>query len=73
MELVDEIQREGGGSARFYAADLASFSAVRGLAESILRDYGRLDVLINNAGIGSSNPPARAESQDGHELRFQVN
>ena len=73
MELVCEIEREGLGSARFYAADLASFERVRELAASILRDYDRLDVLINNAGIGSANPPARAESQDGHELRFQVN
>jgi len=72
MELVREIEREGMGSARFYAADLASFAQVRELAEVILRDYDRLDVLVNNAGIGSA-PDERLLSEDGHELRFQVN
>src|SRR5690606_38585021 len=49
--LVGEIEAAGQGSARFYAADFASVAEVRGLAEAILRDYGRLDVLVNNAGI----------------------
>lgn len=71
-EVVREID-EGPGSARFYRADLASFDEVRELARAILRDYDRLDVLVNNAGIGSSSPEGRHVSQDGHELRFQVN
>ena len=72
LELVEEIEREGKGSARFYAADLASFAQVRELAEAILRDYDRLDVLVNNAGVGSA-PNERLLSEDGHEFRFQVN
>lgn len=72
MELVQEIEREGKGSARFYAADLASFAQVREFAEAILRDYGRLDILVNNAGVGSA-PNERLLSDDGHEFRFQVN
>jgi NAD(P)-dependent dehydrogenase (short-subunit alcohol dehydrogenase family) len=69
--LVTEIQEEGRGSARFYAADFASFDEVRGLAAAIRRDYDRLDVLVNNAGIWLEGP--RRLSQDGHELHFQVN
>ena len=72
MALVDEIGREGKGSARFYAADLASFDQVRDFGAAILRDYDRLDVLVNNAGIGSA-PNERLLSEDGHEYRFQVN
>ena len=72
MDLVAEIEREGKGSARFYAADLASFSQVRDFGEAILRDYDRLDVLVNNAGVGSA-PNERLLSEDGHEYRFQVN
>ncbi len=72
MELVAEIAREGKGSARFYAADFAAFDQVRGFAEAILRDYDRLDVLVNNAGVGSA-PAERWLSEDGHEYRFQVN
>ena len=72
MEVVGLINSEGTGSARFYAADFASFDQIREFGESILRDYDRLDVLVNNAGIGSA-PDERLLSEDGHEFRFQVN
>lgn len=71
-EVVAAIEAEGKGSARFYRADFASLDEVRGLADAIMRDYDRLDLLINNAGIGSSSPE-RQLSADGYELRFQVN
>ncbi|HUE95075.1 MAG TPA: SDR family NAD(P)-dependent oxidoreductase, partial [Longimicrobiaceae bacterium] len=71
-EVVAEVERQGAASARFYRADLGSLQEVRDLTDAVLRDYDRLDVLINNAGIGSS-PPERLESADGHELRFAVN
>ncbi len=71
MEVVEAIESQGVGSARFYRADLASFQQVRDFGEAVLRDYDRLDVLINNAGIASA--PAGALSEDGHELVFQVN
>jgi NAD(P)-dependent dehydrogenase (short-subunit alcohol dehydrogenase family) len=71
--LVREIAQGGKGSARFYRADFASLKEVRALAEAILRDYQRLDVLVNNAGIGSRVPETRTLSADGHELRFAVN
>ena len=72
MALVEEIERGGSGSARFYAADFASFAQTRAFAEAILRDYERLDILVNNAGFGSA-PDERLLSEDGHEFRFQVN
>ena len=60
---------------RSYGADLSSLDAVRSMAEAINRREERLDVLVNNAGIGASVPggPDRQVSQDGHELRFAVN
>ena len=73
MEVVSEIEKEGKGSAKFYAADLASFQQTREFAETILRDYDRLDVLINNAGIWLKPEDGRQVSADGHELTFAVN
>ena len=63
------------GAARAYRADFASLQEVRDLADTLLRGEERLDVLVNNAGIGSTLPGdgQRLESQDGHELRFAVN
>jgi NAD(P)-dependent dehydrogenase (short-subunit alcohol dehydrogenase family) len=58
----------------YYNADFSSLDAVRRLAEEIQADQDRLDVLINNAGIGSGSRRARREmSADGYELRFAVN
>ena len=73
MALVEEIEREGSGSARFYAADFASFAQIRELGEAILRDYERLDVLVSNAAFGRTPEEERLLSEDGHEFRFQVN
>jgi len=71
LEVVAEIE-SAGGSARFFQADFASFAEVRELADAILAEYDRLDVLVNNAGVGSM-PAERVLTADGHELRFQVN
>ena len=72
-DVVAEIRR-GGGTAVLHTADLSSLDAVRGLAEVVRANHGRLDVLVNNAGIGSaSEGRERRLSRDGHELRFAVN
>ncbi|WP_033330373.1 SDR family NAD(P)-dependent oxidoreductase [Actinomadura welshii] len=63
--------QEIGGRASWYRADLASLAETRALAEVVRADHPRLDVLVNNAGIGNDGP--RMESADGHELTFQVN
>jgi len=72
--LIDEIRRSGHEAPAFYQADLSSLADARRLADAVLADHKRLDVLVSNAGIGSQNQgPARQTSADGHELRFAVN
>lgn len=71
--LVDEITKSGTGSARFIAADFASLPGVRAFADSIARDYPKLDLLVNNAGIAFFEAPKRSANADGHELQFVVN
>jgi NAD(P)-dependent dehydrogenase (short-subunit alcohol dehydrogenase family) len=71
--VVREITTRGKGSARLYLADLGSLAEVRRMSAEILRDYQRIDVLINNAGIGSRVPDTREVTTDGFELRFGIN
>lgn len=71
--LVDEITRSGRGSARFYRADLASLAEVHRLADAVIRDAPRLDLLVNNAGIGWVFDSTRKLSPDGYEMHFAVN
>jgi NAD(P)-dependent dehydrogenase (short-subunit alcohol dehydrogenase family) len=60
---------------RTLRADLSSLAEVRSLAAAVLDSTDRLDVLVNNAGVGSGLPAGRerAVSRDGFELRFAVN
>lgn len=72
MEVVSAVEAAG-GSARFYQADLADMDQVRELGESVLRDYERLDVLVNNAGIWLTAEQGRQTNAEGVELHFAVN
>lgn len=72
-ELVQEITTQRVGSARFFAADFASLAAVRALADSVLKHYPRVHLLVNNAGIRLADRTERQTSADGYELHFAVN
>ena len=72
--LLEQISAAGRGSAVFLPADFSALAEVRRFADAARRHCDRLDVLINNAGIGSGGSAAtRQTSQDGYELRFAVN
>jgi NAD(P)-dependent dehydrogenase (short-subunit alcohol dehydrogenase family) len=70
-QVVSEIEKAG-GSATFFRADLASLAEVRCLAAAVQDATNRLNILINNAGIGTAGG-LRQDSADGFELRFAVN
>lgn len=70
-DLLAELRAAGAtGRLSYELADFSSLEDIGKLAERILTTYDRLDVLVNNAGIGVEL--ARQESQDGLELTFQV-
>ena len=46
------------GSAATFGADLADEAAVRALVPAVLQRFGRLDILVSNAGIASAAPSA---------------
>lgn len=49
-EAAEEI-RKGGGKAAAVVADVADERAVEELAAGAVRDFGRIDVWVNNAGV----------------------
>lgn len=58
---VAETIREGGGDAAAYAVDLRSPDEVAAAFAEIEERHGRVDVLINNAGLGIWRSPYELE------------
>jgi NAD(P)-dependent dehydrogenase (short-subunit alcohol dehydrogenase family) len=64
--VAADIKAEG-GEAILVQADMADEDAVVGMFETIDREAGRLDALVNNAGI--VGPPGPLETQTGVAIR----
>ncbi len=50
-EQAAEELRAAGTDTEIYACDVADTEGIRAVSEEILRRFGRVDVLVNNAGI----------------------
>ena len=70
-ETVKEI-REGGGQAEGVAMDVRDLDALQGLIDRAVANSGRLDIMVNNAGLSH---PGKIIEQDPDEWRemFDVN
>ena len=74
-ETVGKIKEATGNHGiQSYCADLSSLAEAHQLARQVISGVNRLDVLVNNAGVGFGKDVAKREvSQNGYELRFAVN
>ncbi len=61
--LVKEIE-DSGGKAVAFKTDAASFEQSKEVIDKIISEFGRLDFLINNAGITKDNLLLRMSEQD---------
>ena len=68
--VIELQQSSGNKNIKGFTADLSSLAEVRKLAKDVIRKYSKLDVLINNAGVGTTD---KRYGKDGTELRFTVN
>lgn len=48
--VVAEIKQKG-GKAKAYRADVSDYAAVKGMVDAVVKDFGALNILVNNAGL----------------------
>lgn len=59
-QAARDLAEETGVDVRFYPVDITNERAVQKTVQDIVTHYGRIDVLINSAGIADSNLPAES-------------
>ena len=65
--LEKELEAEG-VKAKGYRSDASDFAAAQELITSVVEDFGKLDVLINNAGITRDNLLMRMSEEQWDEI-----
>ena len=63
-EQTTAALRDGGAEALFVHLDVTDEAGWKAAVERILADYGRLDVLVNNAGMGDLAPIEETTKSD---------
>jgi len=66
--LAGELEQQRGDSVLLLQADLAELSAVPELIDRLLKQFGRLDALVNNASAFFPTPLGSATSAQWNEL-----
>lgn len=61
VHRCDELQTRYGIKAVYYSCDVSNTSETKRLLDWVVRDFGRLDALVNNAGVA---PLVRADLLD---------
>jgi len=71
-KAVAQAIEQAGGKAYAIAADIASGEACRGLVQEVAATFGRIDVLVNNAGINRRGNLLALSEEDWHSS-FAIN
>ncbi len=67
-EAIAQELTQNGIKARAYRSDASSFAEAEALVKQVLEDFGRIDVLINNAGITRDNLMLRMSEEQWDEV-----
>ena len=55
IKLAEKTAAAIGPSVKAYACDVTDFAAIEKARDATLKDFGRIDILLNNAGIAGAN------------------
>jgi 3-oxoacyl-[acyl-carrier protein] reductase len=50
-EAVAAEIKQKGGKAKAHKADVSDYAAVKGMVDAVVKDFGALNILVNNAGL----------------------
>jgi len=64
--VVAKIKARG-GNAKAYKADVSDFTAVKGMVDAIAKDFGGLNILVNNAGLAKRQRFVETKPDDWHK------
>ena len=64
---------KAGGIASFFRADVTKSEEVKALVATAVERYGKLDVMVNNAGWTHRNQPALDVSEDDFDKCYAIN
>ena len=63
QETLDAIAAAG-VTARYYKCDVSDFAAAKAVADAVVKDFGKIDILINNAGVTADKLILRMDEAD---------
>ena len=72
QETVSLIE-EAGGAAKFYSLDVADKQAVKDTLLQVIRDFGPVNLAVNNAGIGGTFAPTHQVQDADWDRMMQIN
>ncbi len=58
------LAEQRGVKCRPYRCDVADFEATKAFVANVLKDFGRIDILVNDAGVTRDGPVAMMKEQD---------
>ncbi|EOH99534.1 hypothetical protein UAW_00686 [Enterococcus haemoperoxidus ATCC BAA-382] len=71
--VVVEKIKENGGKAVFIQTDVSDDSSMDHLVEEVVKKYGKIDVLVNNAGVYKSFAFEQIDMEKEYEEVFTIN
>ena len=64
--------KENGGNAVFQLADVSSEEDVKGAVDRAVKEFGRIDIIYNNAGLGGAVGPIEKTSAANWDRSFSI-